>query len=574
MSEQLDSAGVARLLSVSTRTVYAYRRDGILPPEDGRIGRTPWWFADTITAWQANRPGLATGVGRPAAGYVLHELGFTGSQSATLANPGSGSYGSALASYGIVRRLMRTGISPDVSVAANGALRLHTSHSIDELVEALATADMWPIITTWSSGSGVFGSTSGKARARLDRIAELSEDPQWEVYAQSVGIARELAVHAEEQGIIDGAGKILDKAALVRLSIYGVPEPMRSWATACVGWHREGGTGAEQYRVSLASCTGGNAARSDWSAIYAACALACRDRDPRGWWHDLLTGESTTDLLAQSPSAFLDATAAERGLLNPPWFICAMEGLLSCQPEPVSGEGTAVAARPTTWPCATLRPLPLAQAREGGNLRGTIRLPVPAVGERVTAHEWIRMPTTMQGVLGTYSRHERGGRVARYSPGNHGSVPFCVQEDVAAVETQDTYGGKDDWSDNLGAIVTVATRERNEATQREARTYGGDWRELRPTLAGDTYRREVRHYLGDWHEDVGLEVTRGTGGFILAATFDGQPLSDRAAVIHLPKIGVWRDDENDLHVEDVHPSLERAGLTADVILQRCTQTYR
>lgn len=59
---------VAAELGLTVSTVYAYRRDGRLPPEDGTLGRTPWWHPTTITTWQANRPGRGAGGGRPRKG--------------------------------------------------------------------------------------------------------------------------------------------------------------------------------------------------------------------------------------------------------------------------------------------------------------------------------------------------------------------------------------------------------------------------------------------------------------------------------------------------------------------------
>ena len=52
----LTVADVARYLSLSVRTVEAYRRDGRLP-EATMVGRTPTWTRAQIDAWQANRPG-------------------------------------------------------------------------------------------------------------------------------------------------------------------------------------------------------------------------------------------------------------------------------------------------------------------------------------------------------------------------------------------------------------------------------------------------------------------------------------------------------------------------------------
>lgn len=45
-------AEVAEHLGVATSTVRAYAARGQMPPPDGRLGRTPWWRADTIRAWR------------------------------------------------------------------------------------------------------------------------------------------------------------------------------------------------------------------------------------------------------------------------------------------------------------------------------------------------------------------------------------------------------------------------------------------------------------------------------------------------------------------------------------------
>lgn len=63
--EQLTTEEVAALLGVTTATVRSYAARGILPPPDGRLGRTPWWKRGTITAWQKTRPGQGAGGGRP-----------------------------------------------------------------------------------------------------------------------------------------------------------------------------------------------------------------------------------------------------------------------------------------------------------------------------------------------------------------------------------------------------------------------------------------------------------------------------------------------------------------------------
>lgn len=60
----MTAAEVADRLGVAVSTVYAYRRDKILP-EPVMIGRTPTWDRDVIEAWELTRPGRGAGGGRP-----------------------------------------------------------------------------------------------------------------------------------------------------------------------------------------------------------------------------------------------------------------------------------------------------------------------------------------------------------------------------------------------------------------------------------------------------------------------------------------------------------------------------
>ncbi len=53
--EQWTTAEVAAHLGVSVGTVRAYSSRGQMPAPDGRLGRTPWWWAETIRAWAASR---------------------------------------------------------------------------------------------------------------------------------------------------------------------------------------------------------------------------------------------------------------------------------------------------------------------------------------------------------------------------------------------------------------------------------------------------------------------------------------------------------------------------------------
>ena len=53
----VDLHGFADMIGVNVQTLRTYRKDGRLPPPDGRIGRTDWWHPATIRMWQSNRPG-------------------------------------------------------------------------------------------------------------------------------------------------------------------------------------------------------------------------------------------------------------------------------------------------------------------------------------------------------------------------------------------------------------------------------------------------------------------------------------------------------------------------------------
>lgn len=50
---QWSVADVAAYLGVKPRTVTAYHARGQMPPADGRVGRSPWWWADTIRTWRS-----------------------------------------------------------------------------------------------------------------------------------------------------------------------------------------------------------------------------------------------------------------------------------------------------------------------------------------------------------------------------------------------------------------------------------------------------------------------------------------------------------------------------------------
>lgn len=61
----LDSRAVAALLGVRPGTISQYRRRRTLPAPDVVVGRSPAWYAATIEAWRATRPGRGAGGGRP-----------------------------------------------------------------------------------------------------------------------------------------------------------------------------------------------------------------------------------------------------------------------------------------------------------------------------------------------------------------------------------------------------------------------------------------------------------------------------------------------------------------------------
>ncbi|GAB2594412.1 MerR family transcriptional regulator [Streptomyces capparidis] len=50
-------AEIAAHIRVRTDTVRSYRKHGHLPPPDVVEGGKPYWYADTIRTWSAQRPG-------------------------------------------------------------------------------------------------------------------------------------------------------------------------------------------------------------------------------------------------------------------------------------------------------------------------------------------------------------------------------------------------------------------------------------------------------------------------------------------------------------------------------------
>lgn len=55
--EQWTATDVAEYLGVRHGTVTSYKAREQMPPPDGHLGRTPWWWDDTIRAWNEARKG-------------------------------------------------------------------------------------------------------------------------------------------------------------------------------------------------------------------------------------------------------------------------------------------------------------------------------------------------------------------------------------------------------------------------------------------------------------------------------------------------------------------------------------
>ena len=49
---QWSVADAAAHLGVKPRTITAYLARGQMPPADGYIGRSPWWWSTTIREWR------------------------------------------------------------------------------------------------------------------------------------------------------------------------------------------------------------------------------------------------------------------------------------------------------------------------------------------------------------------------------------------------------------------------------------------------------------------------------------------------------------------------------------------
>lgn len=55
-NEMLSREAVAELLGIKVGTLDTFKLRGIVPPPDGKLGRSPWWRRSTIEAWDAARP--------------------------------------------------------------------------------------------------------------------------------------------------------------------------------------------------------------------------------------------------------------------------------------------------------------------------------------------------------------------------------------------------------------------------------------------------------------------------------------------------------------------------------------
>lgn len=53
----LTMRDVAERRGVKYQVVVNERHQGVLPPEDALVGRSPVWYPATIEAWQSSRPG-------------------------------------------------------------------------------------------------------------------------------------------------------------------------------------------------------------------------------------------------------------------------------------------------------------------------------------------------------------------------------------------------------------------------------------------------------------------------------------------------------------------------------------
>lgn len=57
----LDLRAAGALLGLTYETMRSYSKAGMLPKPDGAMGRSRWWYAKTMTEWDASRPGSPVG---------------------------------------------------------------------------------------------------------------------------------------------------------------------------------------------------------------------------------------------------------------------------------------------------------------------------------------------------------------------------------------------------------------------------------------------------------------------------------------------------------------------------------
>lgn len=76
---QMDRAAVARRAGLKVTSIDTYQRRGSIPPPDGMLGRSPWWWSSTIERWLADRPGVGSEPGhqRNAHQRRVHANGAT-----------------------------------------------------------------------------------------------------------------------------------------------------------------------------------------------------------------------------------------------------------------------------------------------------------------------------------------------------------------------------------------------------------------------------------------------------------------------------------------------------------------
>ena len=429
--EQLSAADVAILLGLKAATIAAYRRDQLMPPADGMLGRTPWWFRDTIEEWWASRPGRGAYGGRPRKGVTIAGVGFD-----------SRGLGAAYAAYGLVSLLPWP---CEVSVTRAGAVRVHAEQiaAADDLVDALIEQPWIPAFTPWNQACGLYGPASG-ARDTMAALAD-SSDLRLAPSRAALTVFGELVGFCEQEGSIRD-GRIVDKAAVIATTRRGLSGAVAAWPRACV----EVSPGAPSgYAVNPATASGGNAGRSEWSVIYARAMLAMADAPDRGraWWSALITGEPTA-LLRDTASSFLDPLGSSTGTLNPAWMIAVMHGMARLRGE---NHAAAYGAAPTViqnwlaaprgnhlvasdvsvglWPGVSA---PVRSVVFAGNPAATVGLPVPPVGVRVDGLHFVDRLGDPPAVVSDR------WRVARYLVGSSGTVPVAQYLDLVdgALEQQ------------------------------------------------------------------------------------------------------------------------------------------